>query len=396
MKPARRSTRLLVTVAVLAAPLACDDGSDGSAGETTTPPAAVVDTLTFLTEEGDGRDNLSAGSSTVQQRLVEELEPIAATIPGGDGFRHPFDEGTNVIGIIEGTTAPSEIVVLGAHYDHLGHDCPTDDPGDDVCDGAGDDAAGVAAVLEIGRRLATDPPARSVVLALWDAEEDGLLGSAAAVRSGVLDVDAVVAYLNWDIQGVNLLPSLVDTTFVIGAETGGPDLEDAVAAGTASSGLQPVDLSVLFGQGRSDHATFVDLGVPSVFFSDATSACYHTSQDDLAHLDLDKLARQIDVGEAVARAVAGTDATPTFVADTPPASFDDAVAMQALVERAGPDLDRYSPDDRARIEQFQASLDTMVDDGAAAFDDDDVRALLGGTETFVELFTAGECDGFLD
>ena len=49
--------------------------------------------------------------------------------------------------------------MLGAHYDHLGHDCPTDDPGDDVCDGAGDNAAGVAAVLEIGRRLAADPPA---------------------------------------------------------------------------------------------------------------------------------------------------------------------------------------------------------------------------------------------
>ena len=202
----------------------------------------------------------------------------------------------------------------------------SDDPDDAVCDGAGDNASGVAAVLEIGRRLADDPPSRSVVLALWDAEEDGRLGSIAAVESGVLDLDAVVAYLNWDMQGINLLPSLADTTFVIGAETGGPALEDAVATGVGSTDLLPVDLSLLFGQGRSDHAASSTAGVPSVFFTDATSACYHTAQDDLEHLDLDKLARQIDLGETVTRAVAGPGARPTFTADAPAASFADAEA----------------------------------------------------------------------
>jgi Peptidase family M28 len=118
--------------------------------------AAFIDTVTFLALEGDGRDNLTEGSRTVQDRLVQELESIAQAVPGGDGFLHPFDQGTNVLGFIEGTETPSEVVVLGAHYDHLGHDCPTNIPGDDVCDGAGDSAAVVAAVLEIGRRLAVD------------------------------------------------------------------------------------------------------------------------------------------------------------------------------------------------------------------------------------------------
>lgn len=250
--PSGRPVRLLLLVTVLAVQVACsDDGASESAeeptttstaAETATSPdhldgAAFIDTVTFLAEEGDGRDNLTDGSRTIQDRLVEELEPIAQPVPGGDGFLHGFDQGTNVLGIIEGTEAPSEVVVLGAHYDHLGHDCPTDNPGDDVCDGAGDNAAGVAAVLEIGRRLAADPPARSVVLALWDAEEDDKLGSIAAVQSGVFDLDSVVAYLNWDMQGINLLPSLADTTFVIGAETGGPALEDAVADGTGSTDL---------------------------------------------------------------------------------------------------------------------------------------------------------------
>lgn len=397
-------------VTVLAAQVACSDDPAESAAETNTPATAAetttvpenldqtafIDTVTFLAEEGDGRDNLSDGSRRVQARLVEELEAIAQPVPGANGFLHPFDQGTNVLGIIEGTAAPSEVVVLGAHYDHLGHDCPTDIPGDDVCDGAGDNASGVAAVLEIGRRLAADPPGRSVVLALWDAEEDGALGSIAAVESGVLDIDSVVAYLNWDMQGINLLPSLTDTTFLIGAETGGSALEAAVAAGTGSTDLEPVDLSLLFGQGRSDHATFANAGVPTAFFTDATSACYHTSQDDMEHLDLEKLARQIDLGETVARSVADTDATITFVSDFPTASFEDAEELRAMVAQAQADLDRYAAEKQADIQQFLAALDAMVDDGEAAFDDNDARTLLAGTAAFFESLTEGDCDSFVD
>jgi hypothetical protein len=401
-------SRFLVLVAVVAAQVACsDETSDGSAGEATTtstapetgaPPGpiddAFVDTLRFLADEGDGRDNLSEGSRTVQDRLVQELEAIAEPLPGADGFLHPFAEGTNVLGVIEGTDLAEEVVVLGAHYDHLGHDCPTDVPGDDVCDGAGDNASGVVTVIELGRRLAADPPSRTIVLALWDAEEDETLGSIAAIESGVLDLDAVVAYLNWDMQGINLLPSLADTTFVVGAETGGPALEDAVAAGTGSTDLEAVDLSLLFGQGRSDHAPFAAAGVPVAFFTDATSGCYHTSQDDMEHLDVDKLARQVDLGEAVARAVAGTGVRPTFVASTA-ASFADAESMLVVARRVETDLDRFPSEDQRAIERFVAALDAVVEAGEAAFDDDDVDTLLGGTAALFEVLAASECDGFL-
>jgi hypothetical protein len=413
MAPRRRPTRFLVlapalvALAATVAPAGCgDDGSAGGTTTSTTSPSspdeenvpAFVDTVRFLAEEGDGRDNLTEGSRTVQDRIVEELTPIAEPIPGGDGFLHPFDEGTNVLARIEGTELPDEVVVLGAHYDHLGHDCSTDDPDDEVCDGAGDNAAGVAAVLELGRRLAADPPARSVVLALWDAEEDEKLGSMAAVEAGVIDLDSAVAYLNWDMQGINLLPSLADTTIAIGAETGGPDLEAAVAAAasTAATDLQVEDLSLLFGQGRSDHATFSDAGVPTVFFSDGTGGCYHTAQDDMDHLDVDKLARQIDLGEDVARAVAGSDVRPAFVPGTPAASFQDAESMLAVVVRAEADLDRFGADDRAEVEEFLADLETMVAEGEAAFDDADTADLLGGTASFMELLAGQECDGFLD
>lgn len=71
------------------------------------------------------------------------------------------------------------------------------------------------------------------------------------------------------------------------------------------------------------------------------------------------------VDEAVARAVAGTGARPTFVPDTPAASFDDAESMLAVVRCIKADLDRFSAEDLATVEQFLAALDAMVDNGEA-------------------------------
>lgn len=413
-----RLVALVAVSALVAALTGCsDDGGDaadepssrtsaseatGTTAPSTTAPAeeeapAYEAVLAALADDAmEGRDNQTPGSEAAQALLVAELESLGEPVPGGDGYRHRFTEGTNLLAMIPGTSRPEELVVLGAHYDHLGRDCPTGTPGDDICNGAGDNAAGVAAVLEIGRRLAEDPPARSVVLALWDAEEDGLLGSAAYIGAPPLPLADVVAYLNWDIQGVNLLPSLAGLTVVVGAETGGPVLSEAAAAAAAGSPLDAAALSLLFGQGRSDHAPFAAAGVPTVFFTDANSACYHTSQDDVASLDLEKLAAQIDIGATLALDLATRDDRPTFVADAPVASFDDAVTMQGIVSRSEPDLDRFEAADRAVVEQFLADLDAIVADGAAAFDGADVGVLLAGSAALVELLTEGTCDPFTD
>src|SRR5205814_313651 len=119
---------------------------------------------------------------------------------------------------------------VGAHYDHLGNGCRSSDPNDDICNGATDNAAGVANVLSIGREIAQRPGARrrSVILAFWDREEDGLLGSAFYVRNPLVPLAQTVGYVNYDIQGANLLPSLERDTFAIGAETGGARLQSLV------------------------------------------------------------------------------------------------------------------------------------------------------------------------
>jgi hypothetical protein len=60
------------------------------------------------------------------------------------------------------------------------------------------------------------------------------------------------------------------------------------------------------------------------------------------------------------------------------------------------DLDRYPADDQADVEEYLAALDAMIEDGEAAFGDDDAGTLLAGAAALVDLFAEGDCDGFLD
>ena len=251
----------MALLAVLLAGAAC--GSDDSGGDAA-PDAeryrGVVEAL--AADEMEGRNNRSDGSTLAQDFLADQLGQFTDPLDGDslEGYGHTFTLGTNLIGVIPGGDRAEEYVVLGAHYDHLGRgSCGTDTPDDLVCNGAGDNASGVATVLEIGRSLAADPepPPRTVVLALWDAEEDGLAGSAAYVDDPPVPLEDTAVYLNWDIQGSNLSPALADSTVMIGAETGGPNLIAAARAATEDSPLQTLALSLGFGDGRtSDHNTF--------------------------------------------------------------------------------------------------------------------------------------------
>ena len=201
-----------------------------------------------------GRNNNTPGSILAQNYLIAELQPIAEGLNtsgiGDDVYKQAFTLGTNLLAVIPGGDLASEYVMIGAHYDHVGS-CASLEVGDTVCNGATDNAAGVAAVLAIGRSIANlpSPPRRSVILAFWDREEDGLLGSEFYVDNPLVPLASTKAYLNFDIQGANLLPSLRAMSFVISAETGGATLQSAVDDAIGGMGLDVRKLSTIFGQG---------------------------------------------------------------------------------------------------------------------------------------------------
>jgi len=351
-------------------------------------------------DELEGRDNGTAGSLAAQQVLIGQLaqfaQPAFADMVGDDGFRQTFSSGTNLLGVIPGGDLADEWVVLGAHYDHLGTSCRIEDPTDRICNGATDNATGVAVAMGAARAIAeAETPRRSVLIALWDAEEDGLLGSAAYLEAPLAPPAGTTAYINFDGQGSNLLPSIANFTVMVGAETGGAGLVDTAVTATAASALQTIGVSLVFGQGRSDHANFVNAGVPSVFFTDATGPCYHTPYDDVDVVDFAKLDQQVATATALATALVATDTPPVFEPNAPLATYEDALALLAITSAARADFYRFGPAGQAASEQYVADLQAIVDAGPEAFDDAAIGTLLAGAVMYVDALTQGECEGFL-
>jgi hypothetical protein len=371
------------------------------------PEVSVVgfdpnDLITLADDSFGGRPNDTVFSTMAQDFLIDALEPIAEGLNsaqiGDDAFKQAFTLGTNILAVIPGGELPDEYVMVGAHYDHLGSSCPSSVMGDTVCNGATDNAAGVAAVLAIGRAVASqpNPPRRSVILALWDREEDGLLGSLFYVQNPLVPLASTIAYVNFDIQGANLLPSLKNFSAAVSAETGGSELRGLVDDAISGEGLGTRKLSHIFGQLRSDYANLVSGGVPSVFFSDSTGGCYHTKQDEVSVVDFGKLETQTKIGLKLTLSLIETDTPPPFVAPSAPlAKFEDATVINDVLNDAIVDLALFAPADQATILQFQSDLNAIVADGAGNFDSADVTTLLLGTIDVVDILTNIPCDGFL-
>lgn len=406
---------LLLPVALsvaLAVPAFATPADDGAA----TATLGLRSTLSRLARNAAlGRDNGTPASTSAQKYLIRRLRRLGGGInPGASGdeaflqhftFGNPPQQATNVLAVIPGTDLANEYVMIGAHYDHLdtrsdasGHCRANGVPGGAVCNGATDNAAGTAAVLAVGRALRrmTPPPRRSIVLALWDAEEDGLQGSLYYVNHPLVPLGHTVGYVNFDVLGATLLPTVRDVSFAVGAETGGAALQDLVTASVAAQSIDVRPVSYIFGQLRSDYANLVNHNVPTVFFSDSTGGCYHTTGDDLSVVSFPKLRQQSAVGFRVAEAMASGAVTPIFVTpNTPLASYGDAESVGHLLDLAIPtDLALLQPADQTAAVAAKAQVDQMVADGPAAFDSADIGALLGVASNMITALTRVPCQPF--
>ena len=168
----------------------------------------------------------------------------------------------NVVGMLPGTTRPDEAVVYMAHWDHLGkHE---NEPGDNIYNGAIDNATGVAGVLEIAEAFAHQEPkpARSIVFFLPTLEESGLLGSKYYAAHPPLPLAKTVAAINMDAMSV---AGRAKDVAVVGH--GQSDLEDLMAEVLKAQDrvivAEPTpERGYYF---RSDHFNFAKQGVPSLY-----------------------------------------------------------------------------------------------------------------------------------
>jgi hypothetical protein len=235
-----------------------------------------------------------------------------------------------------------------------------------------------------------------VVLALWDAEEDGLLGSLYYVQHPLVPLEKTVAYVNLDIQGADLLPSLKRVSFAVGAETGGSALGAFVTDAVSAEGLDTLPVSFIFGQLRSDYANFVLVGhVPTVFFSDSTGGCYHTTGDRFDVVDTRKLAIQTRIAFRTTAALGDTLAPPPFRGQNPAAAtYADAVALNRVFSIAQGDLPLFSPADQVIVQQLQHDVAAVVAAGPGAFGPSQVGVLLNAALQGIGALTRLPCETY--
>jgi len=164
----------------------------------------------------------------------------------------------NVIGILPGTARPDEVVLYSAHWDHLGR-CDAV-KGDDICNGAVDNASGVAALVAMAEANSKAGRAkRSQVFLAVTAEESGLLGSKFYAENPVFPLGKTVGGVNLD--ALKIYPEAKD--FVI-TGAGKSELEDMVKPMVAAQGrrIAPEPSPERGYYYRSDHFSFAKLGVP--------------------------------------------------------------------------------------------------------------------------------------
>lgn len=169
----------------------------------------------------------------------------------------------NVVGLLPGKKHADETVVYSAHWDHLGIGKP-DENGDNIYNGALDNASGISHIIEQARAFAKGPrPDRSVVFLAVTAEEKGLLGSEYYAANPLYPLGKTVAVLNTDSMGLNG----PEKNFSISGTAKLDLLDDLVAEGKKQGRYFTADPHPESGGFyRSDHFSFAKVGVPAISF----------------------------------------------------------------------------------------------------------------------------------
>lgn len=299
-----------------------------------------------------GRERTEAARYIVTRFRELGLEPLfpegryAQDIPGKadeNGVRPVI--GRNVGAILPGSdpAVRDEIIIVSAHYDHLGTS------GGEVYAGADDNASGVAMVLEVARQLtaASQPPRRTIAFVGFDMEEQMLWGSRWFASHTPWPLEQVKLFITADMIGRSLGNLPLPAVFVLGTEHA-PQLKEAFDIVGRPAGLEVARLGTDLIGTRSDYGPFRDREIPYLFFSTGEHPDYHTPRDTPDRIDYDKAAR---VSSLVLRIVQhfGETSQPPVWSPAVNGDLDEVHALQRITtllmaagdERPLSDIQRY-------------------------------------------------------
>ncbi|KAA9331963.1 M28 family peptidase [Adhaeribacter soli] len=241
-----------------------------------------------------------------QNKISESGKPVPSEFKLATGVelqtekvRSPLPT-ENVLGFIEGTDKKDEVIVLTAHYDHIGMD-PTK-TGDQIFNGADDDGSGTSAIMEMAQafmeaKKAGAGPRRSILFMAVTGEEKGLLGSEYYTSNPVFPLANTVANLNIDMIGRTdeKYAGNKNYIYVIGSDKLSSELHDINEI--ANHQYTKLELDYTYNDEkdpnkfyyRSDHYNFAKNNIPVIFYFNGVHEDYHKETDEVDKIMFDKM-----------------------------------------------------------------------------------------------------------
>lgn len=239
-------------------------------------------------DQFEGRKTGTTGNKLAAEYIISRFKDVGLQ-SYNTGYKHPFSfknskgeafKGTNLISYISGKSA--DVIVLSAHYDHIGM------KGTDIFNGADDNASGVSALLAIAKYFSKQKPENTLVFIAFDAEEMGLQGAKAYLSSPVPLKSRIRLNVNLDMVSRN------DSGELYAAGTYHyPLLKEIIQDADHKTGIK-----ILFGHDtpgsgqddwtfQSDHGVFAKENIPFIYFGVEDHAGYHNQSDKFSNINPD-------------------------------------------------------------------------------------------------------------
>ena len=295
--------------------------------------AAELQTHLYIvaSDEMEGRETGSTGQKKAGTYLIDQYKkngipfPTPATdyyqkVPAAflnAKYNENLPDSENIWAFIEGSEKPNEILVISAHYDHVGT------KNGEIYNGADDDGSGTVALLEIAQafqmaKKAGQGPKRSILFLHVTGEEHGLHGSRYYSENPLFPIANTITDINIDMIGRRdaLHVNSNNYVYVIGANRLSTDLDMICSAANAK--YTKLDLDYTFNDPkdpnhfyeRSDHYNFAKLGIPSVFLFNGVHADYHKPTDSPDKIEYDALAKRTQFAFVMAWELANRENRP--------------------------------------------------------------------------------------
>ena len=282
-------------------------------------------------DEMEGRQTGSPGQKKAGNYLIEQYKKNGISYPtGATSFyqvvpaeylnkkrNENLPDSENIWAFIEGSEKPEEIIVISAHYDHIGIE------NGKIFNGADDDGSGTVALIEIAEAFmkakdAGNGPKRSILFLHVTGEEHGLHGSRYYSENPLFPLKNTIANINIDMVGRRDVAHADSNNYVyvIGSDYLSSDLYTICE--NANSAAINLKLDYTFNDKkdpnrfyyRSDHYNFAKNGIPSVFLFNGVHADYHKATDTVEKIEFDALAKRAQYAFTIAWELANRDRRP--------------------------------------------------------------------------------------